>query len=119
MNRKTIGFVIIFGFIYSSHVSSSNESGKRQGNGMSYEQKLQACSTCHGSNGDKPLAPDYPVLAGQHEDYLVNSLRAYKDGRRTHPIMNVQVKVLDLNDSDIRRLSRYFSKKEGLSGLGE
>ncbi|MEC9247818.1 MAG: cytochrome c [Pseudomonadota bacterium] len=119
MNRKTIGFAIICGFIYSVHVSSSNDTGGSQGNGMSYEQKLQACSTCHGANGDKPLAPDYPVLAGQHEDYLANSLRAYKDGRRKHPIMNVQVTVLDLNDSDIRRLSRYFSKKEGLSGLGE
>ena len=30
--------------------------------GMTYESKLQACAACHGENGDKPLAPDYPVL---------------------------------------------------------
>ena len=99
-----------------SLVLCSNEGSN---NGMSFEQKLQACSTCHGVDGDKPLAPDYPILAGQHQDYLVNSLHAYKDGRRKHPIMNIQVKVLDLSNSDISKLSQYFSKKQGLKGLGE
>lgn len=88
-------------------------------NSMTYEQKLNACAACHGVNGDKPVVPSYPILAGQYEDYLVNSLQAYKSGRRIHPIMNAQVKLLGLTDSDINRLSRHFSRKKSLKGLAE
>ena len=88
-------------------------------NDMTYEQKLNACAACHGVNGDKPVVPSYPILAGQYEDYLVNSLQAYKTRRRIHPIMNAQVKLLGLTDSDIKRLSRHFSKKRSLKGLAE
>ena len=88
-------------------------------NSMTYEQKLNACAACHGVNGDKPVVPSYPILAGQYADYLVNSLQAYKSGRRTHPIMNAQVKLLGLTDSDINRLSLHFSRKKSLKGLAE
>ena len=91
--------------------------GNEAGNGMSYEQKLTACGTCHGAQGDKPISPDYPILAGQHKDYLANSLYSYMDGRRNHPIMNVQVKVLGLTKRDIDRMSVYFSKQKSLKDL--
>lgn len=87
--------------------------------GLSYDDKLQACAACHGENGDKPLAPDYPVLAGQYADYLEAALKAYKTGRRQHPIMSMQVEALGLTDSDIAKLSAHFAAKEGLRGLGE
>ena len=80
MNKKIISIVSIFCFAYSSYVLGSNEIDGEETNGMSYEQKLQACSTCHGVDGDKPLAPDYPVLAGQHKDYLANSLEPIRTG---------------------------------------
>ena len=90
-----------------------------QVNGMTYEQKLAACAACHGVNGDKPVVANYPILAGQYADYLENSLHAYKNGRRNHPIMNAQVKLLGLTDLDIKRLGKYFSKKKSLKGLAE
>ncbi|MEQ8234878.1 MAG: c-type cytochrome [Gammaproteobacteria bacterium] len=87
--------------------------------GLSYDDKLQACAACHGENGDKPLAPDYPVLAGQYADYLEAALKAYKTGRRQHPIMSMQVEALGLTDSDITKLSAHFASKKGLRGLAE
>ena len=87
--------------------------------GLAYEDKLAACAACHGENGDKPLAPDYPVLAGQYADYLAEALKAYRSGRRQHPIMNMQMEALEINDGDIEKLSRHFASKKGLSTLGE
>lgn len=86
---------------------------------FSYEDKLQSCAACHGENGDKPLAPDYPVLAGQYQDYLAEALQAYKSGRRQHPIMNQQVEILGLTDEDIERLAAHFASKPGLTNLGD
>ena len=82
--------------------------------GMTFDDKLAACAACHGENGDKPLAPDYPVLAGQYADYLAEALRAYKTGRREHPIMNMQMEVLEISDADIEQLARHFASKKGL-----
>ena len=88
--------------------------------GASFEEKLAACGACHGENGDAPLAPDYPILAGQYESYLANALRQYRDGRRTNEIMALQVEILALTDADIEAFARHFaSKQSGLHGLGE
>lgn len=77
--------------------------------GPSFDNKLAACSACHGENGAKPLLPEYPILAGQHADYLATALRAYRDGRRNHPVMAAQIQALQLTDTDIDHLAEHFS----------
>lgn len=79
--------------------------------GGNFEQKLAACAACHGEKGDKPLAPDYPILAGQKADYLAAALRHYRDGRRTNPIMGAQVQALQLTEDDIVKLGEYFAQQ--------
>ena len=37
-----------------------------------------ACVSCHGDSFSKPLDPTYPKIAGQHSDYLLVALKAYK-----------------------------------------
>lgn len=44
------------------------------------------CVACHGADG-VGIVPQYPSLAGQHPDYLVQALREYKDGERKNPVM--------------------------------
>ncbi|MEM7540720.1 MAG: c-type cytochrome [Pseudomonadota bacterium] len=84
---------------------------------LSFEDKQAACAACHGEKGDKPLAPDYPVLAGQYADYLANSLKSYGNGQRNHPIMVQQIEILELSDDDIERLAAYFAAQKGLTTI--
>lgn len=98
-------------------VLSANEAA--DDSGFTYEDKLGSCAACHGENGDKPLAPDYPILAGQYQDYLEAALKAYRAGRRQNPIMAGQVEMLQLSDQDISRLAAHFSAKKGLKNLAE
>ncbi len=44
------------------------------------------CVACHGADG-VGIVPQYPSLAGQHPDYMVQALREYKDGERKNPVM--------------------------------
>ncbi|MES2298120.1 MAG: cytochrome c [Pseudomonadota bacterium] len=83
------------------------------GNAANGEQLAKkTCAACHAVNGDfnKPLMPDYPKLAGQHQDYLVHALTAYKRGDapngRSNPIMGAQVKAL--SDQEILDLAAYL-----------
>ena len=78
--------------------------------GVSFE-KAMACTACHGQNGISVNAA-WPTLAGQHEDYLENAIRQYKDGTRGDPVMSAQAAIIA--DEDIALLARYFSRLDGL-----
>ncbi|TLZ11020.1 MAG: c-type cytochrome [Gammaproteobacteria bacterium] len=77
--------------------------GKAQG---SVPQAATLCVSCHGQDG-VAIAPIYPSLAGQHEDYLVRALEEYRKGGRNNPVMKGFAATL--KDEDIHVIARYFS----------
>jgi cytochrome c553 len=86
-----------------------------RGNATAGQAKAkQVCAACHGENGDKSLQPDYPILAGQHADYLAKALRDYKSGARKNAIMGAQAQTL--SPQDIQDVAAWFaSQKSALS----
>jgi cytochrome c553 len=76
------------------------------------KQKAESCKACHGEAGKEPVTPDTPRLAGQHYDYLVHALRAYKNGARNSPLMSPMAQPL--SEADMRDLAWYFARQKGL-----
>lgn len=74
------------------------------------KKAAQVCAACHGPEGNKPADPTQPVLAGQHEDYLVRALTDYKIGRRNNPIMKGFAS--QLSKKDIEDLAAWFSRQK-------
>lgn len=72
------------------------------------EQLSQACTACHGATGASSIT-QYPILAGQHPDYLAQALRAYKTGERTNAIMKGF--AANLSKDDIKHLSAWFASQ--------
>ena len=89
-------------------VSMAVEARGNADNGKS--KSTQVCAACHGPEGNKPSAPDQPILAGQHYDYLVRALTDYKIGRRNNPIMKGF--AAQLSKQDIEDLAAWFSSRE-------
>ena len=75
------------------------------------KKKSAPCAACHGANGVS-VGPDFPNLAGQHEDYLLTAMHHYKNGKRKNPIMQGQ--VANLSQKDILDLTAYYSSQHGL-----
>lgn len=71
----------------------------------------QVCAVCHGENGDKPLQPDYAIIAGQHRDYLVKALNDYKTGVRKNAIMGAQAQ--NLSRQEILDVAQWFASRPG------
>lgn len=69
------------------------------------------CAACHGKDGNSPVDPSYPRLAGQHADYLVSALKEYKSGARKNAIMGGMAKPLD--KKDIENLAAYYASLPG------
>ncbi len=72
--------------------------------------KFYTCAGCHGIEGYKNVYPTYsvPKISGQSQTYLVNSLKAYKSGERSHKTMRAQAE--GLSDQDIQNIAAYLSQ---------
>jgi cytochrome c553 len=90
-----------------------------KGNAATGKTKAAACEACHGADGNG-IAPNYPALAGQYQDYLEEALHEYQSGQGNHPavgahrtnaIMNGM--AAPLSDQDIEDLAAYFSSLPG------
>ena len=83
------------------------------GNPEDGEKKAATCLGCHGVPGYYSVYPSYrvPKLGGQHADYMVAALQAYKAGQRTHSTMRAQASTL--SDEDMADIAAYFASKNG------
>ena len=88
--------------VASAAYAGNPEAGKKKA--------AEVCAACHGPDGNKPSDPTQPVLAGQHEDYLVRALTDYKNGRRNNPIMKGFAS--QLSKKDIEDLAAWFSRQK-------
>jgi cytochrome c553 len=86
----------------SLHAAGNAESGKAKA--------AQVCAACHGPDGNKPQSAEFPILAGQHYDYLVRALTDYKIGRRTNGIMKGFAG--QLSKQEIEDLAAWFSTQQ-------
>ena len=117
MNKfVTLAAVTLAAIGYSMSASAAGDAAEGQ------KKATTVCVACH-ATGDakspdwtKALQPEYPVLAGQHADYLVTALNEYKLGSKTvigrkNAIMAAQAGAL--SKKEIEDLAAFFS---GLPG---
>jgi cytochrome c553 len=81
-----------------------------EGNIEAGREKISMCIGCHGIPGYKSTFPEVysvPMIAGQHEQYLVLALRAYASGERTHPTMTAI--SASLSEQDMADLAAYYA----------
>lgn len=102
MIRATAIFVVSLFAIPAFAGSGDADVGKK---------KSEPCKACHGDAGIS-ATPDFPNLAGQHQDYLIAAINHYKNGKRKNPIMQGQ--VANLTTRDIADLTAYYSRLPGL-----
>ncbi|HEX4928723.1 MAG TPA: cytochrome c [Burkholderiales bacterium] len=100
MKTFVIGALALF-------VAASAQAGGNAERGK--EKAAQVCAACHGAQGNKPSAPDQPILAGQYPDYLMQALHDYKTGKRENPIMKGFASTL--SEQDIEDVAAWFSSQ--------
>jgi cytochrome c553 len=81
-----------------------------EGNAEAGKIKAYTCYGCHGILNYNNAYPTYhvPKLGGQHPEYIIAALQAYKKGERKHPTMTAQAS--SLSDQDMADIAAYISK---------
>ncbi|SET23872.1 c-type cytochrome [Thalassotalea agarivorans] len=97
---KTVIFSLLLGL---GAIASANAA---EGNVDAGKTKAATCAACHGQNGIG-IADNYPNLAGQHAEYIVKQLKAFKDGSRGDAVMAPM--AMPLSDQDMADLGAYFA----------
>lgn len=79
-----------------------------EGTAEAGQAKSATCVACHGVDGNS-VNPEWPSIAGQHHDYIVKQLKAFKSGARQNPLMSPMASPL--SDADIEDLAAYFASQ--------
>jgi cbb3-type cytochrome c oxidase subunit III len=81
--------------------------GERIYRGGIADRQVPACAGCHSPNG-AGIPSQYPRLSGQHSDYAIAQLTAFRDGVRKNSLQMTQV-AAKLNDREIKAVSDYVA----------
>ena len=86
--RNALGSIALAAGLVAAGFSGSALARSRAELHGSVQAKLEYCETCHGESGQGFYGYyAIPRLAGQQPGYLLNQLRDFTSGLRTHPIM--------------------------------
>jgi len=83
------------------------ELGRKIYRGGIADRGVAACASCHGATGSG-IPIQYPRLAGQHQDYTVAQLQAFKTGARNN---SVQMGTLAkrMSDEEMKAVADYIA----------
>lgn len=76
----------------------------------------QVCAACHNADGNRG-SPAYPILAGQHPEYLVKQLTEFKSGKRKNAIMAGFAGTL--SDEDMHNVAAFYASKSAKPGAAK
>lgn len=88
----------------------------KPGDATAGQAKAAACGACHGMDGNS-TDPQYPKLADQNPQYIVNQLMRFKSGTRVNAIM--QGMASSLSPQDMQDVAAYFSKQARKPGVAD
>lgn len=83
--------------------------GRKLFRGGNVATGVAACAGCHSPNG-AGIPSQYPRLAGQHPEYVIAQLKAFRAGERANDSSNIMRAVAaPLTDKEIAALAEYVS----------
>ena len=80
------------------------------------KSKAAICAACHSADGNS-IVPNWPKLAGQHEQYLERQISLIKGGQR--PVPEMAGIVVGLTEQDIADIAAFFSTQTTSAGLAD
>ncbi|ULF77323.1 c-type cytochrome [Vibrio alginolyticus] len=100
--KKTIMSAMVALTMFSGQALAAGDAAEGQA-------KSGVCAACHGADGIAVI-PGYPNLKGQNEQYIISSIKAYKNKERTGGLAAVmQAQASLLSDEDIANLAAYYA----------
>jgi cytochrome c553 len=102
---KRAGPAILAGTLFLGLANGANAAGDPDRGRV----LASTCGGCHAIPGYRNAYPSFrvPMLGGQHPEYIVLALQAYKARQRPH--LTMQAQAASLSDQDMQDIAAYFA----------
>jgi cytochrome c553 len=107
-NRRLLYSAVLLSLTVGTLVATG---ARAAGDAEAGQVKAIPCMGCHAIPGYSNVYPTYhvPRVGGQHPEYIVAALKAYKAKQRSHPTMQAQAATL--SEDDMQDIAAFFSLK--------
>ncbi|MES9961362.1 MAG: c-type cytochrome [Sedimenticola sp.] len=68
------------------------------------------CASCHGDKGEGNALKFYPLIQGQHYEYLLRQLIWIRDGKRRNANQDMMATIKAMDDKQLQTLADYASQ---------
>lgn len=110
----------VVSYIATLPMTPKNSVGK--GDNLDLGKKLytQQCESCHGANAEGNNEKSYPLLQGQHYQYLLRQMQWIKQGIRKNGDEQMKQNISAYSDVDMQAIADYISRiKPGKDKIAE
>lgn len=100
----------VVSYISSLPMTPKNSVGA--GDNLDLGKKLyeQQCQSCHGPNAEGNNEKSYPLLQGQHYQYLLRQMQWIKQGIRKNGDEKMRMDISAFKESDMQAVADYISR---------
>lgn len=116
MNKLLVSLLLTLGLTGMAHAEGDPEAGKN---------KVAICAACHGPDGNS-MAPNFPKLAGQGEQYLFKQLQDIKEGSAPDSAAGAGRKIVEmtgllsaLSDQDLADIAAFYADGKMTNGAAD
>jgi len=73
------------------------------------DRDIPACIACHGANGYGISSAGFPAIGGQHPEYTISTLKAFRSGARSNDANGIMRDIVaKMSDQQIEALGYYL-----------
>lgn len=116
MRHIVIGILVLMFVVACADKKESKEPVSKADTSSGKSIAQANCAGCHGLDG-RGANTDIPHLAAQAAEYLVASLNAYKEGKRTHAALKDM--AAQLSEADITNVAEFYAGLPPVKTAGE
>lgn len=73
----------------------------------------KGCAACHGADGNTPIMPLYPKIAGQSKEYITQQMNDIKSGARSNG-QSIAMKAImaSVSDEETTAIAEFLSSSK-------
>jgi len=97
---------------YIATLPMTPDNGLGAGTDLEHGAKLYKdnCVKCHGEKGEGNEAKWYPLIQGQHYNYLIRQFREIKSGKRRNSNPDMVAQIKSFSDRDVEAVMDFVSR---------
>ncbi len=101
--KNMMAVVFALPWVASAHAQTASDADRRAASMLASN-----CANCHGTLGTAQGA--MPSLAGQQKTYIVEQMRAFRDGKRPATVMHQLAK--GYTDQQVEQIAEFFARQK-------